>query len=382
MENKVQTFASEIENSINVFCSIHNINVSSLTLIDVLITLAIMCNKSAKLSWGDFQKDFVTRYEAISDNQEEELVPSKYSVLMFDSTVQGEEFFLVLKEINNRMKDYTNEKSNLECLRSALLIVAVKFTDYIKAGLSRIMDLAFKKYYLIFEGPSNENMSIRCDEYISNYVGYLQDVKLTLKSDNLIVDEIKEEILASLDMCGPGPVLDKFFVTRSVATIIAKSMGLDIFEFFLLCYQAYNEENISDTIEEMSEIEYIKLNKQEADSIFIRDALTTIKNVIRPENFLSNITKINVIKALLKASMYIGRDVGESKFRMIDSITTYLSNAPSTTDIFATIDALIVHFSETATKGGVMTSNVDKEDEEIIINSNLFSLNKGSTVLN
>lgn len=385
MKNTIQSFIADINNYTDSYFSIREKSINDFDIIDMYIKFAIMYSKGAKESWGDFQKRFVSIYEDIAKFKDEEQTTRRYSIFIFDSLLRDINYFLFMEELNNNISNIYKDKEDFILLSSAFLNVAIKHADDEKLGLDRIMDLAYRFYPIVLNEEDfgiDINFNRACKDYISFTKMQLISVYDKLKTDDERVNEVKEEILLAIDICGPGPMLDKFFLTRGLASIIARSIGLDEHEFFVLCGRAFYSE-FKKGEEELTVAQYQKMSKEKPNHIFLRDGTQTISDTLKCHYKENTTAKIDFIMALLMASIQLANEINETKYYMIESVTSYFSKSPSIPDIFMAMKAFIDVFNSSIpvdTKVEVKSSV--KEEPEIKFNTNWFSTSKINTVLN
>jgi hypothetical protein len=385
MTNTIQSFITEINNHIDVYFSIREKCINNFDIIDMCVKFAIMYSKGAKESWGDFQKRFVSIYEDTAKFKDEEQTIRRYSLFVFDSLLRNINYFLFMEDVNENISNICQNEDDFVMLSSAFLTVAIKRADDEKFGLDRIMDLAYRFYPIVLNEEDfgvHIDFNRACKDYISFIKTQLVAVYNKLKTDDERVNEVKEEILLALDICGPGPILDKFFLTRGLASIIARSIGLDEHEFFVLCGQAFYDE-FKEKDEELTVVEYQKIVKEEPNHIFLRDGTQTIYDTLKCHYKENTTAKIDFIMALLLASMQLGNEINETKYYMIESITSYFSKSPNIPDMFLAIKAFIDVFnSSVPVESKIENKEKLKEESKIKLNTNWFSAGKTNTVLN
>jgi hypothetical protein len=384
MKNTIQSFITEINNYTDTYFSLREKCINDFDIIDMYLKFAIMYSKGASESWGDFQKRFISIYEDVAQFKDEEQTTRKYSLFVFDSLLRDMNYFIFMEELNKKIANISQKEDFIK-LSGAFLTVAIKFSDNVRLGLDRIMDLAYRFYPIVLNEEDfgvHIDFNKACKDYIAFTKMQLASVYDKLRTDDERVNEVKEEILLALDICGPGPMLDRFFLTRGLASIIARSISLDEHEFFLLCGQAfYTEFKKSD--KEITTEEHQKMAKEEPNHIFLRDGTQTIYDTLKCHYKENTTAKVDFIKALLLASMQLGNEINETKYYMIESITSYFSKSPNIPNMFMAIKAFIDVFNSSVPLDPKSEEkNTSEKEPEIKFNTNWFSTGKTNTVLN
>ncbi len=388
MENTTKLFIDQINNYSDTYFSLRNKFVSEFDIIDIMIKFAIMCSKGTKESWGDFQKRIVSIYDTIAKNKDEEMTTRVYSLFIFDSLMRNNDYILFMEGLNKNIYSLYEDKTNLLSLCEAFITISIQLSDEVSLGLDKLMDLIFRFYPVILtedDFKDTKNFGEACDNFINYTKNQLVDVNNKLITDPNRIEKIKEELILSLGLCGEGPIMDKFFLTRGIAAVISRSIGLNEHEFFRLCGEAFKHETVINSSKEMSELEHQILLKENPNYIFLREGAQLISDTLKSHYQENTTSVIDFIMALLFVSMQIGMEIKEGKYQMIESVSSYFSKAPNIPNIFTALKAFIDVFNEgvkPSIKTKIEDSKQTADDLEIQINTNWFSTSKTDSTLN